>query len=119
MKSAVITGASSGMGRRFAETCDNYGPFDEVWVIARRADRLADRIREAFRNKRIPFLVINTTNQVFPVLPTEAIARFAAEFGFEEWQIMDAEHTAIRFCTSWATPDSAVDELVAYIENKL
>ncbi|MBP5336714.1 MAG: low specificity L-threonine aldolase [Bacteroidales bacterium] len=87
--------------------------------LARRADRLADRIREALRNKRIPFLVINTTNQVFPVLPTEAIARFAAEFGFEEWQIMDAEHTAIRFCTSWATPDSAVDELVAYIENKL
>ena len=42
MKIAVITGASSGMGRRFAETCDNYGPFDEVWVIARRADRLEE-----------------------------------------------------------------------------
>ena len=42
MKIAVITGASSGMGRRFAETCDNYGPFDEVWVIARRTDRLEE-----------------------------------------------------------------------------
>ena len=34
-KIAVITGASSGMGRRFAETVDSFGRFDEVWVIAR------------------------------------------------------------------------------------
>ena len=32
---AVITGASSGMGRRFAETVDTFGRFDEIWVIAR------------------------------------------------------------------------------------
>ena len=37
---AVITGASSGMGRRFAETVGEIGPIDELWVIARRADRL-------------------------------------------------------------------------------
>ena len=29
---AVITGASSGMGRRFAETVDTFGHFDEIWV---------------------------------------------------------------------------------------
>ena len=29
-KIAVITGASSGMGKRFAETVDRYGTFDEV-----------------------------------------------------------------------------------------
>lgn len=39
-KIAVITGASSGIGRRFAETIDRGGQFDEVWVIARRTDRL-------------------------------------------------------------------------------
>lgn len=37
---AIITGASSGMGRRFVETLETYGKFDEVWAIARRADRL-------------------------------------------------------------------------------
>ena len=37
---AVITGASSGMGRRFAETCSEMGPFDEIWVIARSRDKL-------------------------------------------------------------------------------
>ncbi len=42
MRIAIITGASSGMGRRFAETCDRAGKFDEVWVIARRAGRLEE-----------------------------------------------------------------------------
>lgn len=39
-KIAVITGASSGMGKRFAETVDRYGTFDEVWVIARHEAQL-------------------------------------------------------------------------------
>ena len=38
---AVITGASSGMGRRFVETIAELGrPVDEIWAVARRADRL-------------------------------------------------------------------------------
>lgn len=39
-KIAIITGASSGMGRRFAETVNELGKVDEIWAIARRADRL-------------------------------------------------------------------------------
>ncbi len=42
---AVITGASSGMGRRFVQTLQEFGSFDEVWVIARRAERL-EELRE-------------------------------------------------------------------------
>ena len=41
-KIAVITGASSGMGKVFACTADQMGPFDEVWVIARRRERLEE-----------------------------------------------------------------------------
>ena len=48
---AVITGASSGMGRRFAETVDTFGRFDEVWVIARHEAAL-EGLRE-----RVPFPV--------------------------------------------------------------
>ena len=39
---AIITGASSGMGRRFAETVKKFGTVDEIWAIARRADRLEE-----------------------------------------------------------------------------
>ena len=40
MKIAVITGASSGMGREFVLRLAGEQAFDEMWVIARRKDRL-------------------------------------------------------------------------------
>lgn len=40
MKIAVITGASSGMGREFVRQLDQTEDFDEIWVIARRRERL-------------------------------------------------------------------------------
>ena len=39
-KIAVITGASSGMGQDFALRLDKREAFDEIWVIARRRERL-------------------------------------------------------------------------------
>ena len=40
MKIAIVTGASSGMGREFVYALDREGKYEEIWVIARRADRL-------------------------------------------------------------------------------
>ncbi len=40
MKIAVITGASSGMGREFVKQLDAAHDFDELWVVARRRDKL-------------------------------------------------------------------------------
>lgn len=42
MKIAVITGASSGMGREFVYAIDKTFTLDEIWVIARREDRLKE-----------------------------------------------------------------------------
>lgn len=44
MKIAVITGASSGMGREFVYHMDENYSLDEIWVIARREDRLNELI---------------------------------------------------------------------------
>ena len=98
------------------ETLMNEGLY---FKLARHADRLADGIRAAFQRKRIPFLVENTTNQVFPVVSNDILPRLEEAFGFERWQVVDENHTAVRFCTSWATPQSAVDELEAFIEFNL
>ncbi len=46
MKIAVITGASSGMGREFALQIAGKERFDEIWVIARREERLAELAKE-------------------------------------------------------------------------
>lgn len=42
MKIAVVTGASSGIGREFAERIAETCVLDEMWVIARREDRLEE-----------------------------------------------------------------------------
>ena len=40
MKIALITGASSGMGREYAKQIDKMKECDEIWIVARREDRL-------------------------------------------------------------------------------
>lgn len=52
MSIAVITGASSGMGREFVRRLDRFG-FSEMWVIARRRDRLEDLLHEVRTPLRI------------------------------------------------------------------
>ena len=42
MKIAVVTGASAGIGRVFVLAIDREGGFDEIWVIARRTERLEE-----------------------------------------------------------------------------
>lgn len=41
---AIVTGASAGLGREFARQLD--GDVDEIWLVARRADRLEEAAAE-------------------------------------------------------------------------
>ena len=49
MSIAVITGASSGIGREFVHAIDREFHLDEIWVIARRKERL-EELQGACRN---------------------------------------------------------------------
>ena len=40
MKIAIVTGASSGMGREFVRQLSGYETVDEIWAVARRAEAL-------------------------------------------------------------------------------
>jgi len=46
MAIAIITGASSGMGREFVRQIADDNELDEIWVLARRVDRLAELQQE-------------------------------------------------------------------------
>lgn len=48
MKIAIVTGASSGMGREFVRQLGYfYKNLDEIWVIARRKERLEALAKES------------------------------------------------------------------------
>ena len=54
MKIAVVTGASSGIGREFArQISQRYGKMDELWIIARRKERLSELEKELRLDVRI------------------------------------------------------------------
>ena len=81
--------------------------------LSRHAVGLAMKIRDAFRAKGYAFLVDSPTNQQFPVLDNEAMDRLSRDFRFSVWQKVDEGHTAVRFCTSWATKPEAVEALIS------
>ncbi|MDD6571907.1 MAG: SDR family NAD(P)-dependent oxidoreductase [Thermoflexaceae bacterium] len=54
MNIAIVTGASSGMGREFVkQISEKYHKLDEIWVIARRKDKLQKLALECFVTLRI------------------------------------------------------------------
>lgn len=50
MKIAIVTGASSGLGREFVKQIDGRKQLDEIWVIARRRERL-EAVAEVTKTK--------------------------------------------------------------------
>lgn len=51
---ALITGASAGLGREFARQIDVEYELDEIWLVARREDKLQELAAELSRAKGVP-----------------------------------------------------------------
>lgn len=81
--------------------------------ISAHADRLADQLRACFTELGYGFFMENTTNQLFPVLPTYIRRELAKKYTFIEMDWVDEDRRACRFCTSWATKPENVDALCA------
>lgn len=53
MKIAIVTGASSGLGRAFVRQLDREGGLDEIWGVARRAGRMEELAGELSTPMRV------------------------------------------------------------------
>lgn len=86
---------------------------DGLWLdLGRHANRMANRLTEGIRASGYPFYAQSPTNQVFPILPKANIQELEQRFTFELTAPVDEGHDAVRFVTSWATSEEAVDALV-------
>jgi threonine aldolase len=82
--------------------------------IARHANEMALRLRDGFLAQGYEFPVPSPSNQQFPVMTIKAAEKLAAMgFEFQMDHPLDGERCVYRFVTSWATPEHAVDELLA------
>ncbi len=63
MRIAVVTGASSGLGREFAKQIrDRFVTIDEIWIMARRLERLAE-LKQELRSVHVRMLPYDVTNE--------------------------------------------------------
>ena len=90
---------------------------DRYLKIAAAADSFADQIRYTLDELGYSQLVPGVTNQVFPILPDSLLEKLRENFTFTEQVRVNDTHRAVRFCTSWATKQEAVDALCKELVN--
>ena len=87
--------------------------------IAAHADAMADKLRGVLTELKVPMLVAGVTNQIFPILSDTVLEKLKENFTFSEQERVDDSHRAVRFCTSWATTEEAVEQLCCELKNLL
>ena len=97
------------VGVQFEALFQHLGDTSLYLAIGQHAVSLAMRLRNLFVDQLgyEPF-IDSPTNQQFYVIPNSDLDRLRSYFGFEVWCPVDANHTACRFVTSWATTEEEI-----------
>jgi threonine aldolase len=82
--------------------------------LAMHANKMAGMLRDELGKNNFAFLTHSPSNQIFPILPNSLIAELQSKYSFHIWEKIDADYSAIRLVTSWATKE---DEVLAFIED--
>ena len=84
--------------------------------LSRHAYEQAMKLKKALTEMNVPFLVDSPTNQQFPILEDRVLKALDAKYSYCYQQRMDENHSAVRFCTGWATKAEHVDSLIEDIK---
>lgn len=105
-------GALLAKGRLLGVQFDTLFADDLYFKISRHAIEMADRMRDAFREKGYEFYIETVTNQIFIVLENKRMEELKQSVSFSFWERVDDNHTVVRFASSWATREQDVDRLI-------
>lgn len=70
------------------------------------------KLKNAFLEKGYKMYFDSYTNQQYPILSKKDREKLAQKYQFSFWKQIDEDYAAVRFCTSWATSEEAIDELI-------
>ena len=86
---------------------------DDLYTeLGRHANALAEKIKEAFLKKGYQSYMDSATNQQFFILPLTDLEKLGKKYSYSFEKNTDADHALVRFCTSWATTEEQVNELL-------
>ena len=82
---------------------------DLYWDLAKHANQQAMKIKQTFKEIGCNFLAETDTNQIFPILENHQIEKLSEQFDFYVWKKINAQKSAVRIITSWATETEVVE----------
>ncbi|MFF2445473.1 threonine aldolase family protein [Neobacillus sp. NPDC058068] len=87
--------------------------------LAAHANKMAEMLRTEISEAKILFLTESPSNQIFPILPNALIIELQRKYSFHVWEQVDADHSAIRLVTSWATKEDMVAAFIKDLKKEL
>lgn len=80
--------------------------------ISAHAIKMAELLKQGLARKGYSFYLDSPTNQQFVVLEDAILEQLQQKVRFGFWEKLDQQHTVVRFATSWATTEEAVQQLL-------
>lgn len=87
--------------------------------VSAHAARLAEKLRDELTKMGVTFMIDSPSNQQFPILPNRVLDVLREKYSFEFNGKIDDKHSAVRFCTCWATKEENIDMLLSDIKKEL
>jgi threonine aldolase len=92
---------------------------DELYLrLGRHAIDMAGRLQQVLADAGFAFYMESKTNQQFVIIENSKMEPLAEKVGYGFWEAYDADHTVIRFCTSWATTAESLAALAAALKEE-
>ena len=90
---------------------------DDLYIeIGKHENDMADILRDGIKSLGYDFLVDSPSNQIFPILDNEVIEKLEKRYGFNIWEKVNEERTAIRLVTSFATKEENCLEFIKVLK---
>ena len=108
-------GALIAKGRLLGVQFDTLFTDELYFKISRHAIEMAELLKAALEEKGYEFYMDSPTNQQFVLIEDEKLEKLREHVKVGFWEKPDANHTVVRFATSWATTPGEIEELKKYL----
>lgn len=105
-------GALLAKGRLLGIQFDTLFTDDLYFNICRQAVELALKLKNALIEKGYRLAYNSFTNQQFVIMSKEKYDKLSDKFTFFRWENIDDKNLMVRICTSWATTEENINELI-------
>lgn len=97
------------LGQQFARLFE-----DDLWLeLGQQSNAMAAKLASDLESLGIKLAHKQSTNQIFPILPTSVVEKLKKDYGFHLWQKVDEKHSMVRLVCSFATEEKNINEFIA------